>query len=71
MIDRALARDEDLICPGVSASDTHSRRNAGMGIDEAVRRMIPMAKRAAGKGKRVQVSVQSGICRETPVPMAM
>lgn len=44
---------------GVSASETHSRKNTGMSTDEALRRIIPMAQAATKAGKKVQVSVQS------------
>jgi hydroxymethylglutaryl-CoA lyase len=58
-LDRALACGVELVCMGVSASDTHSRRNTGMSTDEAVRRIVPMAKRALAEGRKVQASVQS------------
>jgi hydroxymethylglutaryl-CoA lyase len=44
---------------GVSASETHSRKNTGMSTAEALGRIVPMAKRAMDDGKKVQVSVQS------------
>ena len=58
-LDRALACGVEQICMGVSASDTHSRRNTGMSTDEAVARIVPMAKRAVAAGKPIQVSIQS------------
>jgi len=58
-LDRALACGVEHICLGVSASDTHSRKNAGMGTAEAVDRIVPTAKRALAAGRTVQVSVQS------------
>jgi hydroxymethylglutaryl-CoA lyase len=58
-LERALACGVELICMGVSASDTHSRKNTGMGTDEALARIIPMAKQALAAGCPVQVSVQS------------
>jgi hydroxymethylglutaryl-CoA lyase len=58
-LDRALACDVELVCMGVSASETHSRKNTGMGVGEATARIVAMAKRAASAGKPVQVSVQS------------
>ena len=48
-----------MYCMGVSASDTHSRKNTGMSTEEAAARIIAMGKLASGQGKRVQVSVQS------------
>ncbi|HEY3384085.1 MAG TPA: hydroxymethylglutaryl-CoA lyase [Vicinamibacterales bacterium] len=46
-------------CMGVSASDTHSRKNTGMSTVEATDRIIAMAKAAGDAGATVQVSVQS------------
>jgi hydroxymethylglutaryl-CoA lyase len=57
--DRGLACGVEMFCMGVSASETHSRKNTGMGIEEANGRIIAIAKDALGAGKRVQVSVQS------------
>ncbi len=59
-----------MFCLGVSASETHSRKNTGMGTDEAVARIIPAAKAALAAGKKVQVSVQSafGCGFEGPIP---
>ena len=58
-LERAVAAGADLVCMGVSASETHSRRNTGMGIAEAAQRIIAMAKQVTANGGRVQVSVQS------------
>lgn len=58
-LERGLACGVDYFCMGVSASDTHSRRNTGMGSDEALERTIKMANSALEAGKKVQVSVQS------------
>jgi hydroxymethylglutaryl-CoA lyase len=44
---------------GVSASDTHSRKNTGMSTAEATDRIITMARTAREAGAAVQVSVQS------------
>ncbi len=46
-------------CMGVSASDTHSRKNTGMSTAEAADRIIAMAKTAREAGATVQLSVQS------------
>jgi hydroxymethylglutaryl-CoA lyase len=48
-----------MFCMGVSASDTHSRKNTGMSTEEAATRIIAMGKQALAQGKIVQVSVQS------------
>ena len=49
----------------------HSRKNTGMGTEEALRRIIPMAKKAKAAGHAVQVSVQSafgcGLAGKIPV----
>ena len=58
-LERGFACGVDLFCMGVSASETHSRKNTGMPIAEATTRILAMAKRAAREGKPVQVSVQS------------
>jgi len=58
-LERGLACGVEMFCLGVSASDTHSRKNTGMGTQEALDRVLAMARKAAGAGKAVQVSVQS------------
>jgi hydroxymethylglutaryl-CoA lyase len=69
-LERGLKAGVGMFCMGVSASDTHSRKNTGMGTAEATGRIIAMAKEATAAGKRVQVSVQSafGCGFEGPVP---
>ena len=69
-LDRGLACGVDMFCMGVSASETHSRKNTGMSIEDANARIVAMAKSALAAGKRVQVSVQSafGCGYEGPVP---
>jgi 3-isopropylmalate dehydrogenase len=68
-VERGLACGVDMFCMGVSASETHSRKNTGMGTEEANRRIIGMARTALAAGRRVQVSVQSafGCGYEGPV----
>lgn len=68
-LDRAFGCGVDVICMGASASDTHSRKNTGMGSDEAVARTVVMAKTAMAAGREIQVSVQSafGCGYEGPV----
>jgi len=58
-LDRGLACGVEQFCMGVSASDTHSRKNTGMSTAEASVRIIAMARKAVEAKKRVQVSVQS------------
>jgi len=69
-LERALGCGVELVCMGVSASETHSRKNTGMGVAEATARIVAMAKQVAAAGKPVQVSVQSafGCGFEGPVP---
>ena len=71
-LERAFAAGADRVCMGVSASETHSRKNTGMGIAEASARIIAMAKQVLAAGLRVQVSVQSafGCGYEGPVSEA-
>lgn len=58
-LERGLACGVEMFCLGASASETHSRKNTGLGSEEAVRRIIAVARQAVAVGKRVQVSVQS------------
>ncbi len=58
-LDRAIECGVEMICMGVSASETHSRKNTGMSIDDATRRILAMAQTASKAGKKVQLSVQS------------
>jgi len=69
-LERGLACGVEMFCMGVSASETHSRKNTGMSIAEATQRIIAIAKKAEEEKKRVQVSVQSafGCGYEGPVP---
>lgn len=71
-LERGLACGVELFCMGVSASDTHSRRNTGMSTRDALPRIVAMAKSAVAAGRRVQVSVQSafGCGYEGVVPEA-
>jgi hydroxymethylglutaryl-CoA lyase len=57
--ERAARCNVGLICMGVSASETHSKRNTGMTVDEALNRIVNIAKSAIADGKNIQVSVQS------------
>ncbi|MBM3908512.1 MAG: hydroxymethylglutaryl-CoA lyase [Gemmatimonadetes bacterium] len=58
-LERGLACGVEMYCMGVSASETHSRKNTGMGTDDATRRIIVTALEAVKAGREVQVSVQS------------
>jgi hydroxymethylglutaryl-CoA lyase len=71
-LERGMACGVELYCMGVSASDTHSRKNTGMSVAEATDRITAAARQAVAAGARVQVSVQSafGCGFEGPVPVA-
>ena len=71
-LERGLACGVEMFCMGVSASETHSRKNTGMTRAEALGRIVPMAKQAMAAGKKVQASVQSafGCGYEGPVDPA-
>jgi hydroxymethylglutaryl-CoA lyase len=58
-LERGMACGVEMFCMGVSASDTHSKKNTGMSTLEALDRIIATAKSAMSAGKKVQVSVQS------------
>ncbi len=69
-LERGLACGVEMFCLGASASETHSRKNTGMGTEEATERIVGAAKQAVAAGRKVQVSVQSafGCGFEGPVP---
>jgi hydroxymethylglutaryl-CoA lyase len=69
-LERGMACGVDMFCMGVSASDTHSRKNTGKSTEEAVGQIIAMAQAAMKAGKRTQVSIQSafGCGFEGPIP---
>lgn len=58
-LERGMAAGVPMFCLGVSASETHSRKNTGMSVAEATDRIIAIAKQAVDAGRTVQVSVQS------------
>jgi hydroxymethylglutaryl-CoA lyase len=58
-LERGLDSGVDLFCMGVSASETHSKKNTGMSREEALEKIIIMGRRALDLDKKVQVSVQS------------
>lgn len=69
-LERGLQCGVEMFCLGASASETHSRKNSGMGTEEATQRIIGAAKQAMAAGRQVQVSVQSafGCGFEGPIP---
>ena len=58
-VERAFKCGVDMICFGVSASETHSQKNTGMSVADATKRIVEVAKMAMNAGKKVQASVQS------------
>lgn len=58
-LERGMACGVDMFCMGVSASETHSRKNTGKSTEEAVGQIIAMAQAAIKAQKRTQVSIQS------------
>jgi hydroxymethylglutaryl-CoA lyase len=58
-LERGLACGVKMFCMGVSASETHSRKNTGMPVGEATARIIATAREALAAHTSVQVSVQS------------
>jgi hydroxymethylglutaryl-CoA lyase len=58
-LERGLDCGVEMFCMGVSASETHSRKNTRMSVEEALSRIIPMAQSVLTQGFRVQLSVQS------------
>lgn len=69
-LERGLACGVRYFCMGISASETHSRKNTGMGIAEAQERIVKTALAARASGAAVQLSVQSafGCSYEGEVP---
>ena len=70
-LERGMKVEVDMFCMGVSASETHSKKNTNMSVAEATERIIAIANTATDAKKKVQVSVQSafGCGFEGPVPM--
>jgi hydroxymethylglutaryl-CoA lyase len=58
-LERGFACGVEMFCMGVSASDTHSRKNTGMTTAQALGQILSMAKKAMAAGRKVQASVQS------------
>ena len=58
-LERGEACGVEMYCMGVSASETHSRKNTGMSSAEATERILAAAAQARSAGKQVQLSVQS------------
>ncbi len=58
-LDRALDCGVELVCMGMSASDTHSTKNTGKSTEDALTSIINMGKKLLDMNHQVQVSVQS------------
>ncbi len=54
-LERGLACGVEMFCMGVSASETHSRKNTGMTTTEALRQIIAMARQALAEGKKFRL----------------
>lgn len=68
--ERAMACGVEMLCMGVSASETHSQKNTGMSPEKAMGQILSMAQKALAAGVRVQASVQSafGCGFDGPIP---
>ena len=53
-LERGIACGAEMFCMGVSASDTHSRKNTGMTTAEAQQRIVATAKAAQAAGSRAR-----------------
>lgn len=60
-LDRALAAGLPHLSISVSASESHSRRNANRGVEEGVRRILPVIERARAAGVRVRAGIQCAL----------
>ena len=58
-LERGLKCGVEMFCLGVSASETHSRKNTGKSIAESMVSIIATAQKAVDAGRKTQVSVQS------------
>ena len=58
-VERGFNCNVQMFCMGVSASETHSKKNTNMSVDEALERINAMGENVLNEGKNVQVSVQS------------
>lgn len=57
-IERAAESGLDAVEVSISASDRHSRKNAGMSLDQAQRQGVTMVRQALEAGLRVRASIQ-------------
>jgi hydroxymethylglutaryl-CoA lyase len=63
-VERAVAAGLDHVAASISASDTHSRKNAGMSLDEAQSRYAEMVRTAKADGLTVRGGLQCAFgCR--------
>jgi hydroxymethylglutaryl-CoA lyase len=63
-MERAFACGVDYLCMGVSASDTHSRKNTGMSTAEAADRIMAMA--TSARPCRCRCNRRSGAASKEP-----
>ena len=60
-LERGLACGVEMFCMGVSASETHSRKNTGMSPAEALGRIIPMANQALALARLHRGGLEDGV----------
>lgn len=60
-LDRALAVGAKHLSISVSASETHSRKNANKSVDAALADILPTIERALGEGIAVRAGIQSAL----------
>lgn len=60
-LDRALAANVPHLSISVSASETHSRRNAGKGTEDALADILPTITEARAAGIQVRAGIQSAL----------
>lgn len=58
-LERAMNCGVGMVCIGASASETHSMKNTGKTVEDAVSRLIKMAQEVEKTNIKLQVSVQS------------
>jgi hydroxymethylglutaryl-CoA lyase len=58
-LDRAMACGVEMVCMGVSASETHSKKNTNMSTDRALSHILSIVKLARAEKIQIQLAVQS------------
>ncbi|MCW2309408.1 hydroxymethylglutaryl-CoA lyase [Rhodobium gokarnense] len=60
-LDRAMAVGVRHLSISVSASETHSRKNANRSVDDGIERILPVIEKALGEGIAVRAGIQSAL----------